>query len=333
MTDKLIDRENIDGGGEISASFDEKYSGSDPDMSVELGRIKLANPIITCSGTFSHGEDHQPFYDISALGAVTTKSYSLKPRIGNQPPRICETPSGLLNSIGLQNDGIDAFIGSHLGQMESAGAKVILSIFGRDVEEFKKIALKVLDVKSQILAVELNLSCPNIEKDGISFCAIPEEVEKVIDGVASMLDVPVIAKLSPNHDNMIESAMMARKSGAEAISVINTIIGMAVDIDTYRPLLGNTIGGLSGPAIKPVALARIYKLASEKILPIIGMGGIFDYRDVLEFMIVGASAVSLGTVNFIDYDAGEKILADLKSHMIRKKIGNIKSFTGRLKKI
>jgi len=333
LTDRSFDQKNTDRGGEISSSFDEEYCGSDPDMSVELGRIKLANPIITCSGTFSHGEEHRTFYDISALGAVTTKSYSLKRRIGNLPPRICETPAGLLNSIGLQNDGIDAFIGSHLEQMQRAGAKVILSIFGRDAEEFKKIALKVLDVKSQILAVELNLSCPNIERDGISFCAIPEEVEKVVDAVASMLDVPVIAKLSPNHDNMIESAIMARKSGAEAISVVNTIIGMAVDIDTYRPLLGNTIGGLSGPAIKPVSLAKIYKLASEKILPIIGMGGIFDYRDVLEFMIVGASAVSLGTVNFIDYDAGEKILAGLKSHLIRKKIGSIKSFTGRLKKI
>lgn len=333
MTDKLFDLENIGKSAEISDSFDEEYCGSDPDMSVELGRIKLENPIITCSGTFSHGEDHQSFYDISVLGAVTTKSYSLKPRIGNPPPRICETPAGLLNSIGLQNDGIDAFIGSHLEQMKRADAKVILSIFGSDTEEFKKIALKVLDIKSQILAVELNLSCPNIERDGISFCAIPEDVEKVIDAVVSMLDVPVIAKLSPNHDNMIESARMARKSGAEAISVVNTIIGMAVDIDTYRPLLGNTIGGLSGPAIKPVALAKIYKLASEKILPIIGMGGIFDYRDVLEFMIVGASAVSLGTVNFIDYDAGEKILAGLKNHMIRKKIGSIKSLTGRLKKI
>ncbi len=333
MTDRLFDMENTDKDAKINSSFDEKYCGSDPDMSVELGRIKLANPIITCSGTFSHGEEHQPFYDISVLGAVTTKSYSLRPRIGNPPPRICETPAGLLNSIGLQNDGIDAFIGSHLEQMKRAGAKVILSIFGRDAEEFKKIALKVLDVKSQILALELNLSCPNIERDGISFCAIPEEVEKVVDGVASMLDVPVIAKLSPNHDNMIESAVMAKKSGAEAISIVNTIIGMAVDIDTYRPMLGNTIGGLSGPAIKPVALAKIYKLAGKKILPIIGMGGIFDYRDVLEFMIVGASAVSLGTVNFIDYDAGEKILAGLKNHLIRKKIGSIKSFIGRLEKI
>lgn len=332
MTDRLFDLENIDNIGETGASFDREHDGSDPDMSVEIGRIKLANPIITCSGTFSHGEEHMPFYDISALGAMTTKSYSLVPRRGNPPPRICETPAGLINSIGLQNSGIDAFIDSHLQQMENAGAKIILSIFGQDAEEFKKVALKVLDIKSQILAVELNLSCPNIEKDGISFCAIPGEVEKVVDAAASMLDVPIIAKLSPNHDNMIESARAAKESGAEAISVVNTIIGMAVDIDTYKPMLGNVTGGLSGPAIKPIALAKIYKLANENILPIIGMGGVFDYKDVLEFMIVGASAVSLGTANFIDYDVGEKILADLKSHLIRKKINNIRSFTGRLKK-
>lgn len=162
MTDRLFDLKNIYKNSKASVSFEDEHCGSDPDLSVELGRIKLANPIITCSGTFSHGEEHQPFYDISVLGAVTTKSYSLKPRIGNPPPRICETPAGLLNSIGLQNDGIDAFIGSHLQQMKRAGASVILSIFGRDAEEFKKIALKILDIKSQILAVELNLSCPNI---------------------------------------------------------------------------------------------------------------------------------------------------------------------------
>jgi len=330
LTDRLFDWENMDKTEEDNTFFDEDPSGSSLDMSVELGRIKLENPIITCSGTFSHGEDHQPFYDISLPGAVTTKSYSLRPIKGNPPPRVCETPAGLLNSIGLQNDGIDAFIGSHLRQMNEAGARIILSIFGRDAEEFKKVALKVLDVKSEILAVELNLSCPNIERDGISFCAIPEDVEKVVDAVVSMLDVPVIAKLSPNHDNIIQSAAMAREAGAEALSVINTIIGMAVDIETSRPLLGNVIGGLSGPAIKPVALAKVYKLAEEDILPIIGMGGIFDYRDVLEFMMVGASAVSLGTVNLVDYDAGKKILADLKSYMADKKIVSIKNIIGKL---
>ncbi|MCJ7665191.1 MAG: dihydroorotate dehydrogenase, partial [Actinobacteria bacterium] len=174
------------------------YTGMD--LSVELGKIKLPNPVISSSGTFSHGEEHGPFYDISVLGAVTTKSYSLKPKKGNPPPRICETASGVLNSIGLQNDGIDMFLSSHLTRMKDMGARIILSIFGRDLEEFKKVALKVLDVKSEILALELNLSCPNVEQGGRAFCAMPEEVEKVVDGVVSLLDIPVIAKLSPNHD-------------------------------------------------------------------------------------------------------------------------------------
>ncbi len=327
MTDRLFEW-----GEESEKDVSSKdRTGRKPDMSVEIGRIRLNNPIITCSGTFSHGEEHRNFYDISVLGAVTTKSYSLKPRKGNPPPRTCETPAGLLNSIGLQNDGIDAFIDSHLGQMKEEGASIILSIFGKDSEEFKKVALKVLDVKSDILAVELNLSCPNVEKDGMSFCAFPEEVEKVVDAVVSMLDIPVIAKLSPNHDNIIQSADAAKKAGAEAVSLINTAVGMAVDIETYRPLLGNITGGLSGPAIKPLALAKTYMVARENILPVIGMGGIFDYRDVLEFMIVGASAVGLGTVNLIDYNAGEKILIDLQDYLIRNNIDTIRHLTGRIR--
>jgi dihydroorotate dehydrogenase (NAD+) catalytic subunit len=327
LTDRLFEweKENADG-----VSGEEKRSWK-PDMSVKIGRIRLKNPLIACSGTFSYGEEHSNFYDISLLGAVTTKSYSLKPRKGNPPPRICETPAGMLNSIGLQNDGIDVFIRSHLEHMKKAGAGIILSIFGKDSEEFKKVALRVLDVKSDIIAVELNLSCPNVEKDGKSFCAFPEEVKKVVDAVVSMLDVPVIAKLSPNHDNILQSAEAAKQAGAEAISLINTAVGMAIDIETYRPLLGNITGGLSGPAIKPIALAKTYILARENILPVIGMGGVFNYRDVLEFMIAGASAVGLGTVNFIEYDAGEKILLDLEDYLISKNINNIRNFTGRIR--
>jgi len=302
-----------------------------PDLSVELGRIKLPNPLISSSGTFSHGEEHEPFYDISILGAITTKSYSLKPKKGNPPPRICETASGVLNSIGLQNDGIDTFLTSHLAYMQDMDARIILSIFGNDLEEFKKVALKVLDVKSEILALELNLSCPNMEQGGRSFCAMPEEVEKVVDGVASLLDIPVIAKLSPNHDNIIQSALSSKRGGAEAISVINTVVGMAVDIETARPLLGNITGGLSGPAVKPIALAKVFALSQENILPIIGMGGVFDYTDVIEFMMVGASAVGIGTVNLVDHDAGAKIIAGLQGYLKEKNKGSIKSFIGRLK--
>lgn len=314
----------------MTDNIDRRATG-DPDLSVEIGRIKLPNPVITCSGTFSHGEEHQPFYDISVLGAVTTKSYSLKPKKGNPGPRICETASGVLNSIGLQNDGIDIFLTSHLAWMQEKDARVILSIFGQDLEEFKKVALKVLDIKSEILALELNLSCPNIEQGGKAFCAMPEEVEKVVDGVASLLDIPVIAKLSPNHDNIVQSVQSAKRGGAEAVSIINTVIGMAVDIETERPMLGNITGGLSGPAIKPIALAKVFALSQENILPIIGMGGVFDHIDVLEFMMVGASVVGIGTANLIDYDAGIKIITGLKNYLKSKNIDSIKSFIGRLK--
>ena len=323
MTDNIYnwekDREKTAGGSTPDGG---------PDMSVQLGRIRLKNPILTSSGTFSHGECHLPFYDISVLGAVTTKSYSMLPQKGNPPPRTCETAGGMLNSIGLQNDGINEFLNSHLRVLKDAGAQVILSIFGRDAEEFKKVALKVLDVKSDILAVELNLSCPNVEADGVSFCAIPGEVEKVVDAVVSMLDIPVIAKLSPNHENIAQAARAARDSGAQAISVINTVIGMAVDAETRKPMLGNITGGLSGPAVKPIALARIYRLAKEDILPIIGMGGVFDHLDVIEFMLAGAAAVSLGTVNLVDYDAGKRIVAGLREYMIEKGIKRITSLTG-----
>jgi len=209
--------------------------------------------------------------------------------------------------------------------------RVILSIFGQDLEEFKKVALKVLDIKSEILALELNLSCPNLEQGGKAFCAMPEEVEKVVDGVASLLDIPVIAKLSPNHDNIVQSAQSAKRGGAEAVSIINTVIGMAVDIETAKPMLGNITGGLSGPAVKPIALAKVFALSQENILPVIGMGGVFDHIDVLEFMMVGASAVGIGTVNLIDHDAGIKIITGLKNYLKSKKIDSIKSFTGRLK--
>ncbi|MCJ7665980.1 MAG: dihydroorotate dehydrogenase, partial [Actinobacteria bacterium] len=226
---------------------------------------------------------------------------------------------------------IDMFLSSHLARMKDMGARIILSIFGRDLEEFKKVALKVLDVKSEILALELNLSCPNVEQGGRAFCAMPEEVEKVVDGVVSLLDIPVIAKLSPNHDNIVQSALSARRGGAEAISLINTVVGMAVDIETARPLLGNVTGGLSGPAVKPIALAKVFALSQENILPLIGMGGIFDHIDVLEFMMAGASAVGIGTVNLIDYDAGAKIILGLENYLKEKNIASIKSFIGRLK--
>ena len=300
-------------------------------LSVCLGRLELKNPIIACSGTFSSGIEYNDLYDVSLLGAVTTKSFSLEPRLGNKPPRLCETPAGLLNSIGLQNEGIDFFINEHLPIVKKLGFTVILSILGVCVSEFIELAVKIRKIENDIAAVELNLSCPNIEKGGITLGAVPEEVEKATAAVRKILNIPVIVKLSPNNNNLSELASRAKNGGAEAISLINTVIGMAIDINTFKPKLGNVTGGLSGPAIRPIAVAKIYNLHKEKILPIIGMGGVFDYKDALEFMIAGASAVGLGTVNFIDYNAGKNIIEGLISYMGSNNIKNISEIIGSVK--
>lgn len=300
-------------------------------LSVRLGRLELKNPIIACSGTFSSGIEYNDLYDVSLLGAVTTKSFSLEPRLGNKPPRLCETPAGLLNSIGLQNEGIDFFINEHLPIVKKLGFTVILSILGVSVSEFIELAVKIRKIENDIAAVELNLSCPNIEKGGITMGAVPQEVEKATAAVRKILNIPVVVKLSPNNNNLSELASRAKNGGAEAVSLINTVIGMAIDINTFKPKLGNVTGGLSGPAIRPIAVAKIYNLHKEKILPIIGMGGVFDYKDAIEFMIAGASAVGLGTVNFIDYDAGKNIIEGLISYMGSNNIKNISEIIGSVK--
>lgn len=304
---------------------------SDTPLTVKLGRIKLANPIIACSGTFNFGVEYNQFYDVSMLGAVVTKSYSLKPRQGNPPPRTCETPCGMLNSIGLQNDGIDEFIKIHLPLAEKLKINIILSVFGEDAVEFGKVVSKAAKIKEKIAAVELNLSCPNVKKGGTTFSEMPEEVLRIVKSACRTLKIPVIAKLSPNHQNIAQSAAAAKKGGAEAVSLINTVVGMAVDIETFRPKLGNVLGGLSGPAVKPIALAKVYCLAKEKILPIIGMGGVFSWKDVIEFMAAGAAAVGIGTVNFVQYDAGKKIIEGLENYVGERRIRNISEIVGKLK--
>lgn len=312
-------------------AFKENNDKRSPDLSVKLGRIKLANPVIMCSGTFGYGEEYRQFYNTALLGAVTTKSYSLKPENGNPPPRICETPAGVLNSIGLQNDGISVFIKKHLPDAERMGVKLILSIFGQDAEEFLELAQKISDIEKKIIAVELNLSCPNVKKGGMTFSSVPTEVKKIVKSATNVLNVPVIAKLSPNQHNLIEAAAAAKKGGAEAVSIINTLVGMSVDTETFRPKLANITGGLSGPAIRPIALAKVYSLAREKILPIIGMGGIFNTKDALEFLISGASAVGIGTANFIQYDTGARIIEGLKKYLEKRRIYSINEIIGRIK--
>ncbi len=299
-----------------------------PDLEVDIGNIHLKNPVITCSGTFASGLEYSKFYDISVLGALTTKSYSLKKKIGNPPPRIWETHCGMLNSIGLQNEGIDFFINSELQKIKDTGVEIILSIFGKNVMEFLKVAKKVARIRDSILAIELNFSCPNVDSGGMVFCEVPEQIEVVTRGINEILGIPLIAKLSPNCSTIIESAEAAKNGGAEAVSLINTLIGAAFDIDSFKPRLGNITGGLSGPAIKPVGIAKVYELGKENIIPIIGMGGIYSWEDAVEYLIAGASAVGIGTANFIEIEAGLKVLSGIRDFMLKKNIRKISELTG-----
>jgi dihydroorotate dehydrogenase (NAD+) catalytic subunit len=296
---------------------------------VKFGKICLKNPVISCSGTFAGGIEYSKFYDISKLGAVTTKSFSLKKKEGNPSPRIWETASGMLNSIGLQNEGIDFFISSQLEEIKNLGAEVILSIFGESEDEFKKIALKIKPVLKHLKAVELNYSCPNVKAGGMVFCSVPENIRTITSEIKSITDIPLIAKLSPNFGPVTACAIQAKKGGADAVSVINTLTGTAFDINTFKPRLANIVGGLSGPAIKPAALLQVYQLAKEKIIPVIGMGGIYTWQDAIEFLIAGAAAVGIGTVNFSQPDAGEKIVAGISEYLVSKNIRSVNDIIGK----
>ena len=302
---------------------------SDPRLAVNIGDIHLKNPLITCSGTFASGIEYNEIFKTNILGAVTTKSFSLKPMEGNAPPRLCETASGLLNSIGLQNEGIDYFIAQQMPLIKELKISAILSILGTSSREFAEIASKIIKIEHELVAVELNLSCPNISKGGITLGSVPDSVEEVTAVVRKTLNIPVIVKLSPNSNNLTEIAERAKNGGATCVSLINTLVGMAIDINTFKPKLGNTIGGLSGPAIKPVALAKVYSLFKANILPIIGMGGVFDWKDVAEFMLAGASAVGLGTVNFVEHDAAISILDGLLDFISKKNLNNINELIGK----
>jgi dihydroorotate dehydrogenase (NAD+) catalytic subunit len=302
---------------------------SDPRLAVNIGDIHLKNPLITCSGTFASGIEYNEIFKTNILGAVTTKSFSLKPMEGNAPPRLCETASGLLNSIGLQNEGIDYFIAQQMPLIKELKISAILSILGTSSREFAEIASKIIKIEHELVAVELNLSCPNISKGGITLGSVPDSVEEVTTVVRKTLNIPVIVKLSPNSNNLTEIAERAKNGGATCVSLINTLVGMAIDINTFKPKLGNTIGGLSGPAIKPVALAKVYSLFKANILPIIGMGGVFDWKDVAEFMLAGASAVGLGTVNFVEHDAAISILDGLLDFISKKNLNNISELIGK----
>ncbi|MGE5423423.1 MAG: dihydroorotate dehydrogenase [Ignavibacteriales bacterium] len=296
-------------------------------LQVDLAGIILKNPVTVASGTFGYGREYEAFVDPAELGAVIVKGTTLEPRLGNPPPRIFETPAGMLNAIGLENPGVQNFIKRDLPNLREKGVTVIVNIAGNSIDEYAKLA-KILDKQEGVAALELNISCPNVKKGGLQFGTDPGMVKEVVAAVKSQTTLPVMPKLSPNVTDIVKIARAAEDGGADCLSLVNTLLGMAIDIDRRRPVLANVVGGLSGPAIKPVALRMVYQVASEVGLPIMGLGGIMDYRDVLEFMMAGATAVSVGTANFVNPTVTREIITDLKKYLEKHEIADINQLIG-----
>lgn len=303
-----------------------------PDLSVAIGSLKLNNPVLTASGTFGYGEEYEGLVDLNRLGGIIVKGLSYEPRPGNNPPRTVETPCGLLNSIGLQNVGVERFIEEKLPFLQRLKTRIIVNILGQSVEEYTRIAERLNQAKG-ISALEVNISCPNVKEGGILFGADCHGAAMVTRAVRRVTVLPVIVKLSPNVTDISEIAKAAEDAGADGLSLINTLMGMAIDVERRTPKLSNIVGGLSGPAIKPVALRMVWQVASAVKIPVIGCGGIMNVYDALEFLIAGACAVQVGTANFVNPRVTMEILAGLESYLIRHGMENLTSLVGSLKPI
>jgi dihydroorotate dehydrogenase (NAD+) catalytic subunit len=301
-----------------------------PQMAVQLGSLQLKNPVMTASGTFGYGEEYADYVDLNRLGAIVVKGLSLRPRLGNPPPRIMETASGMLNAVGLQNIGVDAFIEEKLPFLRKYNVAVIANIYGESYNEYQQVAKRLSSVKG-VHALEVNVSCPNVQKGGLSFGANPKIAAMVTRKVKEETDLPVIVKLTPNVTDIAAIAVAVEKAGADAISLINTLAGMSIDINKRAPHLKNITGGLSGPAIKPVALRMVWQVVKCVSIPVIGIGGIMTARDALEFLMLGAKAIQVGTANFINPHATIDILEGMQNFLKSNKIKNINDFIGTFK--
>lgn len=295
-------------------------------LAVDIAGLKMQTPVTTGSGTFGFGLEFCDFLDLEKVGAVTVKGTSLEPALGNKGQRAVETPSGMLNCIGLENPGSDYFLEHTLPELRKYDVPVIVNIYGHSPEEYGQLAKK-LDVDG-VDALEINISCPNVKEGGIVFGTCPEAAAEVVHQVKSNTSKMVITKLSPNVTDIVAMAKAAEAAGTDAISLINTLIGTKIDIERQRPVLGNVIGGLSGPAVKPVAVRMCYQVAQAVNVPIIGMGGIMNAEDAIEFMLAGASAVAVGTANFVHPDIAEKIAHGMLAYLDRHNIENINEIIG-----
>ncbi len=303
--------------------------GKSPDLSVEMAGLRLKNPVMPASGTFGYGEEYAPYLDLEGLGAIITKGLSLEPKAGNPTPRIAETDGGMLNAIGLQNVGLESFVRDKLPFLSRLSTPVIVNFFGNSLEEYGEMARRLADVEG-LAAVELNISCPNVKRGGIVFGTDPLAAAEVVGLVRRNLNLPLIVKLTPNVTDITVMARAVEEAGADIISCINTLTGMAVDIRRRRPRLANGTGGLSGPAIRPLAVRMVHQVVRTVGIPVIGVGGIMRAADALEFLIVGARAVQVGTANFVDPGAMALIIAGLEEFCREEGIARIEDLIGSL---
>jgi dihydroorotate dehydrogenase (NAD+) catalytic subunit len=307
-----------------------KNAKPQPDLTVEIAGIRLKNPVLTASGTFGYGEDYRDIVDLNDLGGVIVKGVSLRPIAGNPPPRIWETPSGMLNAIGLENPGVDVFLEKKLPYLRRFDTAVIVNIFGYSLEDYVAVTER-LDGVPGVSGLEVNISCPNVKAGGIVFGTNVKASFGLLSALRRATKLPLIAKLSPNVTDIAEFARAAADAGCDGLSLINTLLGMAIDVRTRRPRLANCTGGLSGPAIRPVAVRLVWQAAKAVRLPIIGMGGILTAEDALEFILAGASAIAVGTANFVNPRATVDVAEGIRSFLAAEGVGSVRELIGQMR--
>jgi len=303
-----------------------------PDMRTSIGSLRLKNPVMTASGTFGYGEEYGSLVNLHRLGAIIVKGISLLPRQGNPPPRIAETACGMLNAIGLENVGLERFLAEKLPFLQSINTPLIVNILGDTIDDYQQLAAR-LNEEEKVAALEVNISCPNVKQGGVAFGTDPGMASAVTKGVRDHFSRPVIVKLSPNVTDITEIARAVEDAGADAVSLINTVLGMAIDINMCKPKLANIFGGLSGPAIKPIGVRMVWQVAESVSIPIIGIGGITTAEDAIEFMLAGACAVQVGTTNFINPKAAEEIILGIEEYISAHSMVSVQEIIGRARQV
>ena len=298
-------------------------------LNTTIGSLELKNPVMTASGTFGYGTEYADFMDISRLGAIIVKGTTLAPRQGNPYPRMAETPSGMLNAVGLQNKGVDYFVDHIYPEVRKIGTNIIVNVSGSCIDDYVQTA-SIINTLDDIPAIELNISCPNVKQGGMAFGVNPDSAAQVVSAVRKAYDKTLIVKLSPNVTDITEIARAVEGAGADSVSLINTMLGMAIDAEKRKPVLSTTTGGMSGPAVKPVALRMVWQTAKAVKIPVIGLGGICSATDAIEFLLAGASAIQIGTANFIDPSISEKVIDGIADYLERHGFNSVQDIIGAL---